>query len=97
MFLSPCLPEFGVHTDLCETGYRVDLVQVDPIRALLDKEVNPGHAARIDGLERFHGEAADLVRQVIGEIGGDAEAGLPFDVLVPVIIELTKRDDLSGE
>src|SRR5215210_5205743 len=53
-------PELGVDARRGKTGDGVDLVEEQPVRAALQKEVNPRHAGGVHGLEGGARHAAYL-------------------------------------
>src|ERR1043166_5773560 len=88
------LPQLRIHRDVREAGDSVDLVQVQPVRAALEEEVDPGEAGGADRLERTDGDLPELLGLLLRQLRRDDEVRLVLDVFVLVVVEVASRDDL---
>src|ERR1043166_5370591 len=88
-------PQLRIHRDAREAGDGVDLVDVKPIRAALEKEVDAREARCADGLERRDRVAAQLVALLLRQLRRDHELRGVVDIFVRIVVELAARQDLA--
>ena len=74
-----------------------DLIDKKAIRALFQKEIHARHPRAFHRLKCGDGQALDPSRKAFRQLGGDEEGRLSLEILVAVIVEFAKRDDLTGK
>src|ERR1043166_9817969 len=89
------LPQLRVHRDVREAGDGVDLVQVEPVRAALQEEVDARESGGADRLERVDGDLPDLLGLLFRQLRRNHELRFVLDVLVLVVVEVASRDDFA--
>src|SRR4051794_32966273 len=81
-------PKHGVHADRGETWDRVDLVEIELTRFLVEKEIDPRHSSEIERPERADRDLLDLGERFLVDIRWDVERRAIVDVLGGVVVEL---------
>src|SRR5262245_23887616 len=92
-------PQFRIHTDRCESGQRVDLVDDQSVRRAFEEEIDSSQARSVNRLKSANGEPLNLGRHLRVELGRyDQTRAVVVNVFRLVIVKLGGlRDDLSGQ
>ena len=91
------LPELGIHADLREAGHRVDLVEIDRARILVEEEVHSRQPAQVQRDERLHRHAPDIRRRLLWNLRRDGEARGVVEILGAIVVELAAGRDLTDD
>src|SRR5262245_16940909 len=92
-------PQFRIHTDRCESGQCVDLVDDQSVRRAFEEEIDSRQPRSVNRLKGSNGESLNLSGHLSAEFGRyDQTRAVVVDVFRPVIVKLSGlRDDLSGQ
>src|SRR5260370_18333745 len=87
-------PQLGVHTDLREARYGIDLVDIDLASLFLQEEIHAREAAEIQGSKSRYSPTPYLFRRCLWNSGGDNELGQPPTESFPSVFENVFRQAL---